>query len=67
MFNFNGNTRLSISPEQKLKNSLLTNQSQGNMGVMAQAVDVVTRQQGMVNEVSVEMSGSQSTAEGQIK
>ncbi len=31
--------------KQKLKNTLLTSQSQGNMGVMTQAVDVVTRQQ----------------------
>ncbi|XP_071788732.1 cyclic AMP-dependent transcription factor ATF-2-like isoform X3 [Asterias amurensis] len=31
--------------KQKLKNTLLTCQSQGNMGVMTQAVDVVTRQQ----------------------
>ncbi|XP_022099793.1 cyclic AMP-dependent transcription factor ATF-2-like isoform X2 [Acanthaster planci] len=57
----------SKSVKQKLKNSLLTNQSQGNMGVMAQAVDVVTRQQGMVNEVSIETSGDQGSSEGQIK
>ena len=39
--------------QQKLKNALLTSQSQGNMGVMTQAVEVVTRQQQAVTSTSV--------------
>ncbi|XP_072023454.1 cyclic AMP-dependent transcription factor ATF-7-like isoform X2 [Amphiura filiformis] len=40
----------------KLKNALLTSQSQGNMGVMTQAVEVVTRQQQAVTSTSTQQN-----------
>ena len=45
--------KMFIFIQQKLKNALLTSQSQGNMGVMTQAVEVVTRQQQAVTSTSV--------------
>ncbi|XP_038046091.1 cyclic AMP-dependent transcription factor ATF-2-like [Patiria miniata] len=57
----------SKSVKQKLKNNLLANQSQGNMGVMTQAVDVVTRQQGLSNPNLAEVAQDLSSPESQIK
>ncbi|XP_011663815.1 cyclic AMP-dependent transcription factor ATF-7 isoform X1 [Strongylocentrotus purpuratus] len=51
------------SVKMKLKSTLLSNQSQGNMNVMAQAVDVVTKQQ---QEVKLLLSRPTSVSQQEI-